>query len=177
MPLVSSLVPLTCKRAFTSIWHGLSMLAPEPCWVTVGFGGVPRTRPTNSLVMLALYAQGDDFEPRTRCANPWHQVPRKARVRTISACAAHLNEGLGVVALEALVDDPEPGAGAGPPVGRFLQREVIDHQAALAAHALLRAQVQALTLPGSLATNKACQVPGQSGGSWKLRQLAMHGHH
>ena len=69
---------------------------------------------------------------------------------TDGACAAHLDEGVGVVALEALVDDAEPGGGAGAPVGRLLQREVVDHQAALAAHALHPARFQALTLPSSL---------------------------
>ena len=73
---------------------------------------------------------------------------------SFGGCAAHLNEGLGVVALEALVDDPEPGAGAGPPVGRLPQRKVVDHQAALAAHALHQSRTTLPTLPGLLDANK-----------------------
>jgi hypothetical protein len=50
--------------------------------------------------------------------------------------AVHLDEGLGVVALEALVDDGVPGGEVWLPAGRLPEREVVDRQPALAADAL-----------------------------------------
>ncbi len=50
--------------------------------------------------------------------------------------AARLDERLGVVALEALVEGEQARARVGLPAGRLGHRKVVDHQAALAAQAL-----------------------------------------